>query len=68
MGIEFLWGAPVQLDTSEVERERPTELDGSWGAATAQEPEPPRKLRWQRVSYTMKDRQLSRYVLGAVEA
>ena len=67
MGIEFLWGAPVQLETSEVERERPTELDGGWGTATPSEPEPPRKLRWQRVSYTMKDRQLSRYVLGAVE-
>jgi len=67
MGIEFLWGAPVQLETSEVERERPTESDGGWGAATASEPGTPRKLRWQRVSYTMKERQLSRYVLGAVE-
>jgi stage V sporulation protein R len=68
MGIEFLWGGAVQLETSEVEMEPPTEVDGGWGAPTPKEPEAPRKLRWQRVCYTMKDRQLSRYVLGSSEA
>ncbi len=58
MGIEFLWGAPVQLETSEVA-----------GAATAhpgarergeQEPE----ISWRRVRYEMKDRKLSKVPIG----
>jgi stage V sporulation protein R len=65
LGIEYLWGGPVQLETMEV-------------AATQQAPRMPtlpgipmpqtdapksRELKWQRVLYTMKDRKLSRNVL-----
>jgi stage V sporulation protein R len=65
LGIEYLWGGPVQLETMEV-------------AATPQAPRmptmpgipmpqtdatEPRELKWQRVLYTMHDRKLSRNVL-----
>jgi stage V sporulation protein R len=65
LGIEYLWGGPVQLETMEV-------------VATPQAPSTPtipgvpmpqtdapeaRELKWQRVLYTMHDRKLSRNVL-----
>ncbi len=56
MGLEFLWGAPVCLYTSE-----PVLLksDGADLPATKEE-KPPRKYTWKRFRYTMKDRKLSR--------
>jgi stage V sporulation protein R len=49
MGIEYLWGAPVQLETSIVaDIEHP---EGNGG--------PPR-ISWKRVIYTMQDRKLRR--------
>jgi stage V sporulation protein R len=65
LGIEYLWGGPVQLETMEV-------------VATPQAPRMPtlpgipmpqtdapksKELKWQRVLYTMHDRKLSRNVL-----
>ncbi len=53
IGVEFLWGAPVQLETSEAVVEAPR------GREAGEEPE----ITWQRVVYTMKDKALSRKVL-----
>jgi stage V sporulation protein R len=50
LGIEYLWGAPVILETSEVQSiERKEE-----------QPRAEPNIKWQRVRYTMKDRKLSR--------
>ena len=56
VGIEFLWGAPVQLETSEavIEQNR-----GSAGREGGEEAD----ITWQRVVYTMKDKTLTRQVL-----
>lgn len=49
MGIEYLWGSPVQLETSEVVSITPTKEE-------TKEPE----IKWQRVLYTMDNRKLSK--------
>ena len=53
MGLEFLWGGPVHLETS----------DGiiSEAKTSGQQEEPtPGEITWQRVLYTMKEKKLSR--------
>jgi stage V sporulation protein R len=49
MGIEYLWGSPVQLETSEV-------VATSSPKEETKEPE----IKWQRVLYTMDNRKLSK--------
>jgi stage V sporulation protein R len=65
LGIEFLWGGPVQLETMEVVAAPQTSslptLPGLQAPQT--DPPKPRELKWQRVLYTMKDRKLSKSVL-----
>jgi stage V sporulation protein R len=61
MGIEFLWGGPVSLETHEVvptaaRSDRPRRATAS---AAKPEAAPP---QWQRVVYTMQDRKLSRTI------
>jgi stage V sporulation protein R len=62
LGIEYLWGHPVHLETSEVESSAQSEqsvfVAGVSGPAKAQTR--PTEISWQRVRYTMKDRKLSR--------
>ena len=53
IGIEFLWGGEVQLETSEAAMEAPRGREGG------EEPE----ITWQRVLYTMKDKTLKRKAL-----
>jgi len=53
VGIEFLWGNEVQLETSEAVMEAPRTREGG------EEPE----ITWQRVLYTMKDKTLNRKAL-----
>jgi stage V sporulation protein R len=53
VGIEFLWGGEVQLETSEAVVEAPRSREGG------EEPE----ITWQRVVYTMKDKTLNRKAL-----
>ena len=59
MGIEYLWGGPVQLETSEVASVSPQPKNG---LAQSQEPKEP-GIKWKRVLYTMKDRKLSKRTL-----
>ena len=49
MGIEYLWGNPVQLETSEVVSTSPSKEE-------TKEPE----IKWQRVLYTIDNRKLSK--------
>jgi len=51
LGIEYLWGSPVKLETSDAEVR---------GGGEAEDEEPPPQVSWTRVLYTMQDRQLSR--------
>jgi stage V sporulation protein R len=63
LGLEYLWGGKVQLETTEVkairkpdQKQQPT-LPGL--APTVEAPGEA-EIQWQRVRYTMKDRKLSR--------
>jgi len=65
MGIEYLWGGPVQLETSEVVSVSPDQTPGAFADFTKMQPDRQKEpeIEWQRVVYTMKDRQLSREVI-----
>ncbi|MCB2149225.1 MAG: SpoVR family protein [Deltaproteobacteria bacterium] len=65
LGIEYLWGNPVQLETMEVaSTPSAPKMPTLPGISMPQTDAPqPRELKWQRVLYTMKDRKLSRNVL-----
>jgi stage V sporulation protein R len=56
LGLEFLWGAPACLYTSEPVPVKSEEAQPS----VVKEENPPRKYVWKRFRYTMKDRKLSR--------
>jgi len=60
LGIEYLWGGKVMLETTEVKSikksDRQPTLPGMGPAGAEAEPE----IQWQRVRYTMKDRKLSK--------
>jgi stage V sporulation protein R len=58
MGIEYLWGAPVQLETSEIEPSAGQRAEYSQPALSAEEQEV--QVNWQRVIYTMQGRKLSK--------
>jgi stage V sporulation protein R len=62
LGIEFLWGAPVQLETNEVVPAEPTQARLPIPGLTMPVEEDPRakEIKWQKVRYTMKDRKLSK--------
>ena len=59
MGIEYLWGGPIQLETSEVVSVSPPQGPRIFLGPTQEEHEEP-KVQWQRVLYTMKNRKLSK--------
>ena len=63
LGLEFLWGGKVQLDTSEVQAiKKPDHKQQPVlpGMAPTIEAPGEAEIQWQRVRYTMKDRKLSR--------
>jgi len=67
LGLEYLWGAPVKLETSEIVSGAPSS-DGAagrfqWPTRSRTEVEKP-KVNWQRVVYTMENRKLSKEVKG----
>jgi stage V sporulation protein R len=65
LGIEYLWGGPVQLETSEVVSSTPAQGGGFITGASSpiQEKTVDAQVKWERVLYTMKDRKLSREVI-----
>jgi len=64
LGIEFLWGAPVHLETSEVVSiGTPEGKDLPAGTAATDAQENVGSVTWQRVRYTMRDRKLSKKTL-----
>ena len=60
MGIEYLWGGPVFLDTSEVVPKGPPAPQEK----SDSQDETGQEITWQRVRYRMKDRALSRKILN----
>ncbi len=62
LGIEYLWGGPVQLETSEVESIMPVKQTDSKTLPSLSKQEKPEehKVKWRRMLYTMKDRKLSK--------
>jgi stage V sporulation protein R len=62
LGIEYLWGAPVQLETNEVVPADPTQARLPIPGLTMPVEEAPQatEIKWQKVRYTMKDRKLSK--------
>ena len=62
LGIEYLWGSPVQLETSEVVQAEPSQvrLPIPGLSMPVEEELQTREIKWQRVLYTMKDRKLSK--------
>ncbi|BBO70517.1 SpoVR family protein [Desulfosarcina alkanivorans] len=65
LGIEYLWGGPVQLETMEVAaRPREPRTPAIPGfSAPKTDAVKPREIKWQRVLYTMKERKLSKKIL-----
>jgi stage V sporulation protein R len=65
LGIEYLWGGPVQLETTEAvaspQQARTPAIPGL--AAPKIDTPKPREVKWQRVLYTMKDRKLNKNIL-----
>ena len=65
MGIEYLWGAPVKLETSEVEKVEPPKIRIPIPGLTMplENDTGKMEIKWQRVLYTMKERKLSKVTL-----
>jgi stage V sporulation protein R len=61
MGIEYLWGKPVQLETTEVV-EKPKVQRPFFGAVAPAE-EAKKEYQFQRVLYTMENKKISKKVL-----
>lgn len=65
MGIEYLWGGPVQLETGDVVSVSPPAPKTD---AAAKKPQPAAEaapeVKWQRVVYTMENRKLSKKMTG----
>ncbi len=68
LGIEFLWGGAVRLETSEVvAASEPPRTPVVMIPGLPVQPKPEREdyeVKWQRVLYTMEDRKLSRTLLA----
>ena len=62
LGIEYLWGHTVRLETSEVVQAEPTQTRIPIPGLTipAEDDLLVKEIKWQRVLYTMKDRKLSK--------
>ncbi len=55
LGIEYLWGAPVELETSEVKAVAPRKPQTKPSETPA-----PQEIKWQKVRYRMENRKLTR--------
>jgi stage V sporulation protein R len=63
LGIEYLWGGPVKLETSEVVAVPATAYASVAQSAGAPAEEPAREITWHRVLYTMENRKLDRKII-----
>jgi stage V sporulation protein R len=63
LGVEFLWGGKVMLETTEVKSVTKPDRDPAADGGASREPEAEPVIEWQRVRYTMKDRKLSKGLL-----
>ncbi len=65
MGIEYLWGAPVHIETHEVAATSPAPRQDLTlpGPIPAGEEAPAPEVKWQKVLYSMKNRKLTRKIL-----
>jgi stage V sporulation protein R len=65
LGIEYLWGAPVQLETREVVKVEASHPQLSIPGLTmpVKQEKKEKEIKWQRVRYTMKDQKLSKEVI-----
>ncbi len=64
LGLEFLWGGKVTLETTEVKSITKPEVAVQPALpGMVPEPEPELEIEWQRVRYVMKDRKLSKGVI-----
>jgi len=65
LGIEYLWGGPVQLETSEVVSRGAKEGLALVPLPWIRQSEEPKQeeIKWQRVVYTMKKRNLTKKVI-----
>jgi stage V sporulation protein R len=59
LGIEYLWGRKVKLETHEVLPHTPTP---SAPGSSSDKPTPP-EIKWRRIVYTMKDRKLTKQAI-----
>jgi stage V sporulation protein R len=62
LGCEYLWGRPVQLETSEAVFAEPASIPSGLPGMqmSLSEERRERELKWQRVVYTMQNRKLTR--------
>jgi stage V sporulation protein R len=62
MGIEYLWGGPVQLETSEVVSVSPAQGQVLFAGipVPSEEEITEQEVQWQRVLYTMENRKISK--------
>ena len=66
LGVEFLWGGPVHLETSEAAPADPgpdQPFSAQPGSSKDDKSERP-EIKWQRVLYTMKDRRMTKKQLS----
>jgi len=61
MGIEYLWGGPVQLETDEV-ASAPSSLSQAFGTNGTGAADGTKEITWRRVLYTMENRTLTKTV------
>jgi stage V sporulation protein R len=62
LGIEYLWGGPVQLETSEVVSAASPQVALPIPGLVKEE-RPETEIKWQRVRYTMQNRKLTKEAL-----
>ena len=60
LGVEYIWGAPAQLETSEVLATSPKAVSGT---SDSEEEPGEKQVQWQRVVYTMKNRKISKKII-----
>lgn len=62
IGIEYLWGGPIHLETSEPVTGGPGDVNYTnfWdpSSASGDPPPPPPEIKWKRVRYVMENRKL----------